>query len=250
MPNGSLWLCSTESGPYAPQCDWLLTGTPVNVCLSMPAPDGASSISARIRMSSPGGPAQTLATATWTRINAFDQLYLEASVIPQAWGTYVFKAELTDMTPVDSVPGGTSQYVSCTTREPPKIASRSWVQSLDFGYQDEESIPTGVVVGVYNAGGATLQMGQLSLGGPHAAAYSMEDNMLSGASLQPGQTGTVRVVFEPTVAGRNQAYLSLPCNDPYRSGYAISISSDYLIPEPLDVLWLLPVWYAIRHRRR
>jgi hypothetical protein len=233
----NLWLCSTELGPYAGPCRSIHTGTPLAVCFQMRSPGVPADIAARIQMTGPDAVTTTIATPAWSNANEFAPLYHEIEVLPEQWGTYTFTAELTGMTPADTVPGDTTCMIQCTTVRPPEIAAI--YDTVDFGYQGEGATATGRTVQVYNTGGEPLVFGRLSIGGQHATSYTIGEDLLSSVSLAAGATGTVRIVFDPMYVGCNQAYLSLPCNDPRRVKYSLDLKGDYLTPEPGGCMFLL-----------
>ena len=248
LGSNSLWLCSANVGPYAGKCVTIHTNTELTVVFNMIVPGGSSYIKARITMKSPDDGTTVLATPSWTNLTEFSTLSHEINVTPMQWGTYTFSVELIELFPDDSVPGGTTYSVSCSTVTPPK-ASAPNDGIVNFGYQAEADIPTGMVVFVYNDGGETLNIGQLSIGGKFATAFSMENDLLSLSSLNPGETGTVEIVFNPTFTGHNQAYLSLPCNDPSRDAHSLNLCGDYLVPEPcLFIIYYLS--FIIYYRRK
>lgn len=241
LDTNSLWLCSTDVGPYAGPCQFIQTGTTLAVNFQMRSPGISTDISAHIRMTSPDSVTTTLATPTWSNVNAFASLYHTIDIMPEQQGTYTFTAELINLSPEDTVPGDTSCTISSTTVIPPKIAALH--NSIDFGLQDESSTPTGLTVLVYNSGGSPLIFNQLAVGGPHAPAFTIDNDSLSSATLAPGTTGAVYIVFDPVIIGRNQAYLALPCNDPWHTESALDLKGDYLVPEPFGYL-ILP-WLSV-----
>jgi len=236
LDTNSLWLCSTDVGPYAGPCQFIQTGTTLAVNFQMRTPGIPTDISARIRMTTPDSVTTTLATPTWSNVTAFASLHHTIDIMPEQQGTYTFTAELINLSPEDTVPGDTFRTISNTTVIPPEIAALH--NSIDFGLQDESSTPTGLTVSVYNSGGSPLIFNQLAVGGPHALAFTIDNDSLSSATLAPGATGTVHVVFDPVIIGRNQAYLELPCNDPWRTESALDLKGDYLVPEPFGYLIL------------
>ena len=55
-------------------------------------------------------------------------------------------------------------------------------------------------------------------------------------------------IFDPAfrrilIIGRNQAYLALPCNDPWHSGPSLNLQGDYLVPEPFGYVFV--PWLSI-----
>ena len=236
LETNSLWLCSTDVGPYGGPCRFIQTGTTLAVNFHMRAPGIPTDIEARIRMTSPDSVTTTLATPAWSNVAAFASLYHTINILPEQQGIFTFSAELTNLSPADTVPGDTFCTISCTTVIPPEIAALH--DSIDFGLQDDSSTPTGLTVFVYNTGGSPLIFNQLAVGGPQALAFTIDNDSLSSATLAAGATGTVYIVFDPVIIGRNQAYLALPCNDPWRPESSLNLQGDYLVPEPFGYVIL------------
>ncbi len=236
LVSNNLYLCSGNIGPYAGQCTTVITNLPLTVVFNSRAPGGASYIRARISMTSPDNSTIVLATPEWTNITDQMTLYHAVTLTPIQYGSYSFTAELISMIPEDSSPGDTSCSIACSTIFPPKIGGVK-AGIIDFSYQDDDSIPTGLVAKVFNYGGQNLHIGSIFIDGLNASAFSIENDFLSFAVLKPGETGTVRIVFDPGFTGRNRAFLALPCNDPSKSAFALSLRGDYLLPEPYGLIF-------------
>jgi len=83
---------------------------------------------------------------------------------------------------------------------------------------------------ISNEGTAGLTLGNLSIMGPHASEFSLENDTCSGQIIPISQTCVVDVVFRPALEGSKNAALSIPSDDPDESLLLVSLSGgDYTV---------------------
>ncbi|MCX7843752.1 MAG: choice-of-anchor D domain-containing protein [Candidatus Bipolaricaulota bacterium] len=102
--------------------------------------------------------------------------------------------------------------------------------ALEFG-----NVPVGqeaaLSVTVSNTGCASLSVGTVSLTGPHAAEFLVRNDAVSGATIPPGGSRTLEVVFRPASAGAKTATLRIPSNDPQTPVASVSLSGTGVAPQ-------------------
>jgi hypothetical protein len=86
--------------------------------------------------------------------------------------------------------------------------------TYDFGNVDIGSGSTATTVTVSNDGSADLVLGTLSLGGPDATRFTLQNDNCSGQTLPPAGTATVQIIFSPLSAGSKTATLFIPITAP------------------------------------
>lgn len=112
-----------------------------------------------------------------------------------------------------------------TTPEPALSLSAS---SLTFSTTAPGSTTGPQVVTIGNPGTANLVLGTLTIGG---AEFGKTGDTCSAATIAPGSTCTVGVVFSPVSEGTKTGSLSIPSNAP-GSPHAVSLSGVAVTPRP------------------
>ena len=88
------------------------------------------------------------------------------------------------------------------------------LNTYDFGSVDVGSTSTAQSFIISNTGTVDLVLGILSIEGPDASEFSIQNDNCTGHTISPLETCTIEVVFSPTSVGAKRANLSIPSNDP------------------------------------
>lgn len=81
------------------------------------------------------------------------------------------------------------------------------------------------IVTIANAGGADLQIGDVSIAETESPfSLIAEKDNLSAVTLSPGESATLSILFAPEEAGTYNASLIIPSNDPDQNPLSISLS--------------------------
>jgi photosystem II stability/assembly factor-like uncharacterized protein len=88
------------------------------------------------------------------------------------------------------------------------------LDTYDFGSVNVGSTSTAQSFIISNTGAMDIVLGTLSIEGPDASEFSIQDGNCTCHTIPPSETCTIEVVFSPTSAGAKSANLSIPLNDP------------------------------------
>jgi len=104
-------------------------------------------------------------------------------------------------------------------------------QTKDFGAVAVGSTAGPEVFNVTSTGTEDLVVGTISLGGPDAGEFAIQNDNVSGQTLAPGQSATFEVIFSPTSEGAKSAEVSIPSNGPTAT---VALSGTGTVPD-IDV---------------
>ncbi len=91
-----------------------------------------------------------------------------------------------------------------------------------------ESPPLTVTVG--NTGCANLAVGTLTLTGADPGEFELRNDEISGATVPPGGSRTLQVLFKPTAPGAKSAFLQIPSNDPGNPMVSVTLAGTGVAP--------------------
>jgi hypothetical protein len=97
---------------------------------------------------------------------------------------------------------------------PPAPVFSSSLNPMTFDFVDVGTTSPAKTTTVTNRGGAALKLSQVLLGGRDAKDFRIASDTCTGASLAPGATCAVGVVFAPSSAGTRVAWLRFTDNSP------------------------------------
>jgi len=108
------------------------------------------------------------------------------------------------------------------------------VISINPTFNNFGNIPTRTsslpqIFNISNMGDANLEMGTLSVTGPNALEFNIQNENCSNQTLPPSGSCKVEVVFSPTSAGAKGAILSVPSNDPITPASNVALSGSTII---------------------
>jgi hypothetical protein len=106
------------------------------------------------------------------------------------------------------------------------VASPLDFGELTVGLQDEKALL------IHNQGSAPLEIGQIGLGVPLAAPFSLSGDFCSGRSVPPGGNCSLRITFAPTAAGDYGQEVDVPSNDPQRNPVLVRLRGVATAPPP------------------
>ena len=86
--------------------------------------------------------------------------------------------------------------------------------TIDFGLWPQGQASDPVQITVRNSGTADLVLQSLQITGSHGSEFSIQSDLVSGATLAPFETATAELLFIATGPGTRQARLELDSNDP------------------------------------
>lgn len=122
---------------------------------------------------------------------------------------------------------GSESAGASTPGRPNSPENAAWIETLrpkpaisvspaahDFGLVLVGTMSAPAVVTVANQGCADLVLGSLSVSGSHPDQFRIQNDNCSGATIPPGGSRTVEVMFAPTSFGVKSAVLRIPSNDP------------------------------------
>ena len=104
----------------------------------------------------------------------------------------------------------------------PRISLNS--AGYDFGQIALSNTSQSQVFSVLNRGLSNLLIGTVGLAGKEPGQFSLQENTCSNATLSPGASCTIGVVFLPLSLGAHSAILSVPSNDPATPQINLSLS--------------------------
>jgi hypothetical protein len=87
-------------------------------------------------------------------------------------------------------------------------------ETIDFGLLPQGQASDPVQITVRNSGTADLVLQSLQITGSHGSDFSIQNDLVSGATLAPFETATAELVFTATGPGPRQARLELDSDDP------------------------------------
>ena len=96
----------------------------------------------------------------------------------------------------------------------------------DFGTIGMGTTSTDHTFTISNDGQAILEIGTLSITGPDASAFALQNDGCSGQSVVAEGTCTFEVVFSPAAVGNKNATLSIPSDDPDTATVSVSLSGN------------------------
>jgi hypothetical protein len=105
----------------------------------------------------------------------------------------------------------TALLLACGTGAPALSADRASLDFIDgFGDGTKLGMTTGISLGLTNTGSGTLHLGALTVTGPDAAAFTVTPP--ASTALEPQQSTSVVVTFQPTEAREYSATLDVASN--------------------------------------
>jgi PKD repeat protein len=96
--------------------------------------------------------------------------------------------------------------------------------SKNFGDVAVGSSSSAQTFTVRNVGNADLDVYTITITGTNANQFSKQNDNVSGETIAPGGSRTLRVVFSPTSVGAKSAALSIPSNDPDEDPLTVPLS--------------------------
>jgi hypothetical protein len=119
----------------------------------------------------------------------------------------------------------------------------------DFGGVVAGRCADQLLVTVLNNGAVDLVLGELALQGDAAAVFSLDQDLISGRTLQGGQAGSVVVTFSPATLGDVRADLAIPSNDPDTPVLVVPLTGTGVTdPRVRQDLVLDPGWNLVSFR--
>ena len=107
--------------------------------------------------------------------------------------------------------------------------------SIDFGDVANGSLSSTETVTITNSGGFPLDVTGLTLGGTHAADYSIaSENCIAGTVPANGGTCTVNLQVTPSALGNRTATLTVASDDADEANVSVSLAANSVEPE-IDV---------------
>jgi len=85
--------------------------------------------------------------------------------------------------------------------------------SLEFGENLLNTPSAPQIVNVQSTGSLDLVLGNVTITGANAADFAITEDNCSSATLKQSRNAILKVVFQPTAAGRRDAELQIPSND-------------------------------------
>lgn len=85
---------------------------------------------------------------------------------------------------------------------------------MDFGNITTGNSSAPSTLAVSNTGLTDIHVGSVTVGGPFAAEFTLQTDLVSSQTLAPAQTRNLDVVFTPAAVGLRTAWLDIPSDDP------------------------------------
>jgi hypothetical protein len=175
----------------------------------------------------PSGGVILMAQQVVSNAPPFEENYLEVDFVPTEKGPYVLMGVVTNTAPADRDLANNGYKWDYTSLYPPHLTVEPVADFGDVALGGEMT----ATLTVTNTGEQTLVMGQLSVTGAQATAFTLKNDNCSGASVSAGEHRSVDVTFAPMQVERYAGYVILPSNDPTAPEGAVLLVGAG-VPEP------------------
>ena len=103
---------------------------------------------------------------------------------------------------------------------------------INFGQIPINTNSNPVTITVTNNGTSPLYVGNLVKAGQNAAEFTIQNDNVSGQTINPAANATFQVVFSPVSAGSKLAQVTIPSNDPDEMNFIVSLYGNMTEPIP------------------